>query len=349
MTQQMQSMALDFAAFHNISDEEAMSRVISAMSGSSEVLDQFGVNIKAAAIDQQMLEMGINETTATATEQQKVMARLAIIAESLGAQGAIGAAARESESYANKMKLLNAKLKDLAIVVGEQVLPRVIELMDKGIDMAEAVKKWTEEHPELAKQLERFAELLVLGGGGALALGGAIGVVTPLLNPATALVAGMAIAVKRLADMLEVATDNSKSLEERIMAVAKWASPLIAVMDSLGITPADALKNLGQAGLPKSAAGDSGPIWTNAASAMTAAGGAVAGVSVPAASSSAAAGGSWAMAGNQLAASARGYMALWGVGLQMQQTVAASNAEKAAAQIEDRRHRGQRRTRKGAD
>jgi hypothetical protein len=150
MTEQLTTLATDFAAFHNIDPGEAMGRFISAMSGSSEVLDQFGVNIKASAIDQKLLALGIDKTTANATEQEKAMARLAVIAESMGAQGAIGAAAREADSFANRSLALRDALDSLAIEIGEQVLPRVLELTNKGIEMAEAVNKWAAENPEFA-------------------------------------------------------------------------------------------------------------------------------------------------------------------------------------------------------
>jgi len=49
----LQRLASDFGSFHNLSEQESMQRFISALSGSGEVLDRFGVNIKSAALDQQ--------------------------------------------------------------------------------------------------------------------------------------------------------------------------------------------------------------------------------------------------------------------------------------------------------
>src|SRR5690606_31944363 len=87
MSEALQALALDFGSFFNLSDKEASDRFLSALSGSSEVFDRFGINIKAAAMDQKLLEMGLDKTTATATEQEKVMARVAIITQSLTKQG----------------------------------------------------------------------------------------------------------------------------------------------------------------------------------------------------------------------------------------------------------------------
>jgi hypothetical protein len=44
LSQQLQALSIDFASFHNLTDQEAMERFISALSGSSEVLDRFGIN-----------------------------------------------------------------------------------------------------------------------------------------------------------------------------------------------------------------------------------------------------------------------------------------------------------------
>ena len=66
-SQEMQSLALDFASFNNITDQDALERFISGLSGSSEVFARFGINTKASAIDQELLAMGIKATTATLT------------------------------------------------------------------------------------------------------------------------------------------------------------------------------------------------------------------------------------------------------------------------------------------
>lgn len=127
MSMQLEKLTLDFAAFHNISDEEASSRFLSAMSGSAEVLDQFGVNIRQAAIEQELFAMGINKSVQNASEAEKTLARLNLITKVMAGQGALGAAARESESFANQSKALNAEVKDLSIAIGNQLLPLAID------------------------------------------------------------------------------------------------------------------------------------------------------------------------------------------------------------------------------
>lgn len=142
------SLAIDFASFHNMDDSEAQSRFISALSGSSEVLDKFGINIKEAAIKQQLLKMGFKGNISKATELQKVMARLAIIQQSMNSQGAIGDAGRTKDSLTNRIRALKSAYSDLAVELGNMLLPyaqRLVkalgQLMNKFRNLSPETKK----------------------------------------------------------------------------------------------------------------------------------------------------------------------------------------------------------------
>ena len=91
------------------------------MSGSSEVLAKYGINTKEAAVSQEALNNGWDPSALT--EQQKAMARLAIIAKTLGEQGAIGDAAKTAGSFANVLKKLRASAIDMGTAIGRQLLP----------------------------------------------------------------------------------------------------------------------------------------------------------------------------------------------------------------------------------
>jgi hypothetical protein len=131
MSQQLSELAIDFASFNNISDEEAVSRFLSALSGSSEVLDKFGINTKQAALQQELLRLGINKAWTEVTESEKAMARLSIIARTMGAQGSIGDAARTSDGFANQLKRLQANLRDVRVEIGNALLPVATALLQR--------------------------------------------------------------------------------------------------------------------------------------------------------------------------------------------------------------------------
>jgi len=136
MSKVLTRLSIDFASFNNISDSEALQRFIAALSGSGEVLDRFGINIKSAALDQELLARGFPKVTQGATEQQKAVARLGIIYRAMGDQGALGNAAETADEFANKLKRLRGELKDLAVDIGKRFLGGsggIIDLLIRGI------------------------------------------------------------------------------------------------------------------------------------------------------------------------------------------------------------------------
>lgn len=186
LSQGLTQAGLDLAAFYDIADDEAMGRLRAALSGSSEVLDQFGVNIKAAAIDEELLRMGLDKTAQSATEQEKVLARLNIIRRSMDMQGATGQAAREADELTNQLKALRSAGLELAAAVGSVLVPTVTPMVAGLRDAAKAVADWAEENPELVGTLTRIAGTIgvagLAGGTFAIVLGSVAGGVANIIG-----------------------------------------------------------------------------------------------------------------------------------------------------------------------
>lgn len=174
LSETMQQLALDFASFNNTSDDDAVQRFISAMSGSGEVLDRYGINLKQAALDQELLKMGIAGGVAKATEQQKALARLNIIMAAMGQQGAIGDAVKTSGSFANQMKRLMANIKDTSIAIGQALLPVVTPLVTKATEVATMVAQWAKANQPLIASIFKIAAVVTAAGAALVVLGGAI-------------------------------------------------------------------------------------------------------------------------------------------------------------------------------
>ena len=188
LSKELTALAIDFASFNNITDGDAQRRFISALAGSSEVVDKYGINLKKAALDNFFLSNGIDATTATATEQQKVMARLAIITESMGSQGAVGDAIRTSDSFNNSMKRLNGEMKTLKETIGKGVIGSFTELVSLLTLLVKTAKLYTSENQDTVKALLAGATATVaLGlaltvlGTAFVAIGGAAGVAISIL------------------------------------------------------------------------------------------------------------------------------------------------------------------------
>ncbi len=174
LSKTLASLALDFASFNNLSDEDAQSRFLSGLSGSSEVFDRFGINTKKAALDQKFFQQGLDVTTATATETQKVMARLAIIMESLGRQGAIGDAKKTADSYNNSLKALKSSFQTLLESVGKPLLNTFAQISKAVAIAVKGLSQFIAANPKLVKQVFAGAAAITALGTALLAIGGTL-------------------------------------------------------------------------------------------------------------------------------------------------------------------------------
>jgi hypothetical protein len=121
------SLAADLASFNNVSQDEAINAIGSALRGEAEPLRKFGVLLDDATLKNAALELGLISTTKNAlTPQQKVLAAQKVIYEQTTA--AQGDFARTSGGLANQTKILSAELENTKLVIGEALLPIVLEL-----------------------------------------------------------------------------------------------------------------------------------------------------------------------------------------------------------------------------
>jgi uncharacterized membrane protein required for colicin V production len=174
LSQQLTSLALDFASFNNISDEEAIQRFISALSGSGEVLDRFGINIKQAALQQQLLADGVNKAWTEVTEQEKAIARLNIIMRTMTDQGSVGDATRTAGSFSNVMKRLKGEIRDTAVAIGQGLVPvlkPVVTALGTGLGV---VRQLAQANTGLITGV--FLTIVGVASLGAVVLGAGLGV-----------------------------------------------------------------------------------------------------------------------------------------------------------------------------
>lgn len=224
LTEQMQTLSHDFAAFHNLSDQEAMERFISALSGSSEVLDRFGVNTRQAALEQELLKRGIDKSWTAVTEQEKAVARLDVIMRAMTDQGAVGAAVRESGSFANQLKKLQGQLKDTAITIGGFVLPKVTAFLGEANKIAAGLGRWAKESGDMVRTTVDATVKIGVMSGGLVVLGKTLEIVAKsarlarvaiaamAANPQVAAITALAGAVAYLKVQFDEATDAATRL-----------------------------------------------------------------------------------------------------------------------------------------
>jgi len=158
------ALSVDFASFRDITDEESLRRFVAGLSGSSEVFKTAGIDISATAL-------ALRGVDSDATQLQKTMARLAIITEAMTDQGALGDATKTAKSATNQYKRFWAIVDDLAISIGNHLLPTLNQLLLYINANIPAIKKWVDENGNAVKAIALLAVGLVAGGGALISFG----------------------------------------------------------------------------------------------------------------------------------------------------------------------------------
>jgi hypothetical protein len=120
------SLAGDLASFNNVSQDDAINAIGSALRGEAEPLRRFGVLLDAATLEAAAFSLGIYDGSGALTAQQKVLAAQKVIFEQTTA--AQGDFARTSDGLANQTKILTAELENTKLIIGEALLPIVLDL-----------------------------------------------------------------------------------------------------------------------------------------------------------------------------------------------------------------------------
>lgn len=121
MSQKMALMAGDISSFYNTDLATVQNDLRSALSGSFETMDKYGVVLRATTIQQFAYANGIARTGAELTNAQRAMATTMMIEQQLGL--ANGDLARSLNSPSNQARILRSNLSDLSVALGKCFMP----------------------------------------------------------------------------------------------------------------------------------------------------------------------------------------------------------------------------------
>lgn len=121
LSKEFVKLTQDLASFENRDPAQVQRDLQSALSGQSETVRKYGVDLSAARVDQELLNMGIKGGREEATRAQEAQARLNAILEDT--QSAQGNAAETADSFANQQRALRAAFRDFRVELGEELLP----------------------------------------------------------------------------------------------------------------------------------------------------------------------------------------------------------------------------------
>lgn len=127
-------LASDLASFNNSSPEEALTALRSGLIGETEPLRAFGVNLSAAAVQQEAVRLGLAKTPAAASTAAKAQAAYSLILQQT--KTAQGDFARTAGGAANQQRILAAQTADLAATSGKLLLPALIAVERAAIGVA---------------------------------------------------------------------------------------------------------------------------------------------------------------------------------------------------------------------
>ena len=172
LSQQMLGLAVDFGSFQEMSDEDAIGKFISALGGSGEVLERYGINIKDAALKQEALTKGWDPKALT--EQEKLLLRVSIIQRRMAEGGLTGDATRTAAEYANVLKRLKDNLFDAAAAAGRVLLPVLTPIAKAFATAVAATTEWIRKNQPLVSMIGKLVVGAFAGSAALIAVGGAL-------------------------------------------------------------------------------------------------------------------------------------------------------------------------------
>ncbi|WP_417392039.1 hypothetical protein [Gimesia sp.] len=202
MSKQITKLSVDLASFNNKADGDVLNDLQAALTGSGEVMKKYGVIVSQAAVNQELLNMGMDPKTAT--EAEKAQARFNIILR--GTTAAQGDAERSANSWANQKKALFATIENVSGAIGKKLLPIVTPLLTEFKNGVQIIGDFIVENAGLVFAVAGLGAALVTLGGIALATALALKVaavaatilgtvISVLTSPITLVVAGLAAVI----------------------------------------------------------------------------------------------------------------------------------------------------------
>lgn len=270
MSVELSKLAVDVGSFNNTLETDVMRDFQSAIVGNHETVRKYGIIITEATLGAELMRMGIEEGTKTATEQEKVQARLNLIMA--GTTDAQGDAARTSEDWANKMRGLKSTISEGATAMGAELLPVltplladftnwVVDIMPKAIEIFKEFTGKLKENlgPALVlinDAVRRIAEAFGVGtdevsGTDAVlkAFEATLGIIVTAVQVVALAFQGLAWAVEQVKIavdwVVQAWEDMKRAANDAINAIPPWLRPGSPTPFELGLRGiGDAMSNI---------------------------------------------------------------------------------------------------------
>ena len=168
LSDQVQKLAVDLASYNNLQGgaSRASEILTKAMLGEREALTSLGIKISETEVQQRLVARGQQNLTGRVLLLAKAQATLDLALEQSG--DALGDFARTQDSAANQMRILKARVSDLATIIGADLLPVATELIGWARSVVERFAALDEEQRRTIIRIAAIAAaigpLLIIGG-----------------------------------------------------------------------------------------------------------------------------------------------------------------------------------------
>jgi hypothetical protein len=155
-TSQFTQLAADMSSFHDISMEDAATRLAGGLRGELEPLSKFGILLSADAVEAKALAMGLVKSSKEMTTSAKFAARMQLALE--GTKDAQGDLERTAGGFANQSRKLWGGIQNALADFGTAISPISLTFIRGLNGMAASVGAFVKTH---SPQITAFANAFV--------------------------------------------------------------------------------------------------------------------------------------------------------------------------------------------
>lgn len=173
-------VTLDFQALTGLRTDEAMGRIVSGLTSTGEALDQFGINIRKGALENESFRIGLNKTVLQMTEAEKLFIKISLIQRQLASQNID--ATKVQALFNVQLSILQEQFRELRIALGAGILPDLTRFTKALNEAVTLTAEWLKQNPMLTRTLAFTGGTLFAFGSTLFAVGVVIETVTRVLT-----------------------------------------------------------------------------------------------------------------------------------------------------------------------
>ncbi len=219
LSNEVVKLSVDLGSFNNMPTEKVMLDIQSALVGNFETMKKYGVVLNATKIEQHIMNQNLVESKKDITQAMKAQAAYELIVK--GSEAALGDFNRTSDGYANQVKIMTAKMDDLAAKLGTIFIPimkDIVSIITK--DILPIFEDWIENMggvSVLSEKVGRALQFVIKVGSGLIkTIGVIITTGKELLNIFSALLDGVAGIDLAFRGKFGAAGEAFKSMKDKI-------------------------------------------------------------------------------------------------------------------------------------